>query len=77
MATVVCVTVTRNLRLAEAPGNVLLAPNGSGLADESVANVSQIVTLNKRDLKERHGAVAPATFQMVESGIRLVLGLDA
>jgi mRNA interferase MazF len=73
----VCVTVTRNLRLADAPGNVLLGRDGSGLEDESVANVSQIVTLNKRDLEERLGEVAPATLQMVESGIRLVLGLDA
>ncbi len=55
MATVVCVPLTSNLRWAEAPGNVLLASKVTGLPKDSVANVSQLVTLDKSSLTERIG----------------------
>ncbi len=57
--TVVAVTLTTNLVLAEAPGNVLL-PEGSGLPHASVVNVSQVITLDKAFLRERVGVLADA-----------------
>jgi mRNA interferase MazF len=53
IATVVCVPLTSNLVWADAPGNVLLPAQVTGLPKDSVANVSQIVTLDKRQLEDR------------------------
>ena len=77
IGTVVAVTVTSNLRLAAAPGNVELPAEASGLDHRSVANVSQIVTLDKADVSERIGRVDPATLRLIEAGIALALDLPA
>ncbi|MEP7189666.1 MAG: type II toxin-antitoxin system PemK/MazF family toxin [Roseiflexaceae bacterium] len=75
LATVVVVVITSNLRLAAAPGNVLLSADESGLPKDSVVNVSQIVTLDKQTLNEPIGQVNARTLTLIESGIRLVLDL--
>lgn len=74
IATVVCVPLTSNVKWATAPGNVLLPPSVTGLPKESVANVSQIVTLDKADLTERAGKLSRAKLELVLSGIDVVLG---
>ena len=74
MATVICVPLTSNLRWAEAPGNVLLAAKATGLPKDSVANVSQLVTLDKSSLADRVGKLAKAKFHSVLFGIDIVLG---
>ncbi len=73
--TTIGAVVTSNLRLAEAPGNLRLTRKASGLARESVINVSQLVTLDKHVLTERVGRVSEETLRGVEAGIRLVLAL--
>lgn len=74
--TVVCAVITKNLRLADVPGNVLLAPTrANGLTAKSVLNVSQIITLNRADLTDLAGSISPAAMRRVESGVRLVLDL--
>lgn len=73
--TVIVVTITSNLGLAEAPGNVKLSPDKTGLSKESVANVSQIITLDKKFLGEMVGQVDPKTMQQIDEGIKLVLAL--
>jgi len=74
--TVVVVIVTTNLRLAEAPGNVELAPRVGGLRERSVANVSQIATVNKARLRRRMGTVPAPIFSQIETGVRLSLALS-
>jgi mRNA interferase MazF len=74
IATVACVTLTSNLRWANAPGNVLLPASVTGLPKESVANVSRVVTLDKADLTERTGKLSRAKLDLVLSGIDVVLG---
>jgi mRNA interferase MazF len=74
IATVVCIPLTSNVRLAQAPGNVLLATTSTGLPRESVANVSQIVTLDRSLLSERVGKLTRPELQVVFDGIDLVLG---
>ena len=74
IATVVCVPLTSNLKWATAPGNVFLQANLTGLPKESVANVSQLITLNKTDLTERTGKLARPKLELVLSGIDVVLG---
>ncbi len=74
IATVVCVPLTSNLKWAGAPGNVLLPARGSGLSKDSVANVSQIVTLDRSVLTERVGRVSRAQLDLLLAGIGIVLG---
>lgn len=74
IATVVCVALTSNLRWAEAPGNVLLTAKASGLPKDSVANVSQIVTLDRESLVERVGVVPQKKLGLILFGIDVVLG---
>ncbi len=74
LRTVVAVPLTSNLRWAEAPGNVRLTARASGLARDSVANVSQVVTVDKAALTERVGKLSAAKLQLVLAGIDIVLG---
>ncbi len=73
ISTVVCVALTSNLRWADAPGNVLLGSDITGLAKESVANVSQLVTLDKTSLRECVGALPADKLELVLCGIDIVL----
>ena len=73
--TILGVAITSNLKLSAAPGNVSLQRRGTGLARQSVVNVSQIVTLDRRFLTERAGRASDAVLRQVEDGLRLVLSL--
>jgi mRNA interferase MazF len=74
IATVVCVPLTTNLKWAEAPGNVMLRRSITGLAQDSVANVSQIMVLDKMQLEERIGATPSRQFETILAGVDMVLG---
>ena len=75
LRTVVGVVVSSNTRLLDAPGNVLLPAKAVGLPRDSVANVTQFVTVDRDYLEERAGKAPPKTLARVEAGIRLVLDL--
>ena len=72
--TVVCVPLTSNLAWAKAPGNVLLRPRHTGLTKDSVANVLQIVTIDRTLLTKRSGKLPRAQVDLMLSGIDVVLG---
>jgi mRNA interferase MazF len=74
IATVVCVPLTSNVKWALMPGNIHLSASVTGLPKNSVANVSQIVTVDKRLLAERAGKLPTAKFEAILSGVDLVLG---
>jgi mRNA interferase MazF len=65
--------LTSNLRRARDPGNVLLFPGEADLPEQSVVNVSQIVTVDKEQLRERIGTLSRERFQEVLRGIYLLL----
>ncbi|MDD5308954.1 MAG: type II toxin-antitoxin system PemK/MazF family toxin [Deltaproteobacteria bacterium] len=73
--TVVVAAMTANVRLAEAPGNVLVRKRESRLPEDSVVNVSQLLTLDKSHLRTRVGRLTPSTLILVDNGLRLVLGV--
>ena len=73
--TVVVVVITSNLRLAEAPGNVLLRRRVSGLAKDSVVNVSQLITIDRSFLTEKVEELSTRRMTSVDDGIRLALSL--
>jgi len=74
LRTVVCVVLTGNTRWADAPGNVLLTARAAGLPRSSVANVSQLVTLDRSALTARVGRLSPSNLELVLAGIDVVLG---
>jgi mRNA interferase MazF len=73
--TVIAVVLTANLRLVDAPGNVLVPAQAAGLPKDSVANVSQVVTLGKEFLTELAGRLKGHLLSDIEVGLRLVLSL--
>jgi mRNA interferase MazF len=66
--------LTSNLKWAQAPGNVLLPANATGLPKDSVANVSQIVTLDKDVLDEPVRRLSPAQVNTILCGLDVMLG---
>ncbi len=72
--TIICIPLTSNLKWANAPGNVLLKGKQTGLPKDSVANVSLIVSLDKRVLTERSGKLSKRLLEAILSGIDVVLG---
>jgi len=74
IATVVCVPLTSNLVWADAPGNTLLNAKSTGLRKDSVANASQIVSVDRAYLAERVGRLGPRQFLQILHGIDIVLG---
>ncbi len=73
--TVIVVVITSNIELAEAPGNVMLSRKATGLPRDSVANVSQVITLDKSFLTERIGSLSEDLQEEVDEGLRLVMYL--
>lgn len=74
ISTVLCVPLTSNLKWTGAPGNVLLHTKFTGLEKDSVANVSQMISLDKGTLTERTGKISPKLFGQILEGIDIVLG---
>ena len=73
--TVIAVVLSTNLRLLDAPGNVLIPAKTSSLRKDSVANVSQVITIDREFLLELAGRVRGHVLKDVENGLRLILGL--
>ena len=74
IATVICVPLTSNLRWADAPGNVLLTTRVTGLPKDSVANVSQVIALDRALLEERVGRISRAKIDLLLAGLDAALG---
>ena len=75
LRTVIGVALSSNMRLLDAPGNVLLQAAGTGLPRDSVANVTQLLTIDENYLTDRTGQLSRRFMGHVENGLRLVLGL--
>lgn len=73
--TVIVAVITSNLRLADAPGNVLLPRAQSGLPKDSVINVSQILILDKSFLTEQIATLGTSVMRQTGEGLQLVLSL--
>ena len=73
--TTLAVILTTNLHLANAPGNVFLRSHQTGLPKDSVANISQVATVDRRFLTEHVGQLPASLLQRIDEGLRLVLDL--
>lgn len=73
--TIVVAVITSNLRLADAPGNVLLSAKHSKLPKESVVNVTQIITIDKSFLTAKIHHLPGNIVILIDEGLRLALRL--
>jgi len=76
IATVIVVALTSNVRWAAAPGNVLLSSARSGLPKDSVANVSQIVAVDRSILSDCVGHLGEAELSLLLAGVDIALGRE-
>ena len=74
IATVICIPLTTNMRWANVPGNVLLAARVTNLPQDSVANASLVISIDKELLIEHVGKVTRAKLELVLAGLDAVLG---
>lgn len=75
LQTVLRLALTTDLRLAAAPGNVLVSASEAGLTRPSVVNVTQLVTVDRDYLSEPAGQVPPRLMSRIDDGLRMVLSL--
>ncbi len=73
--TILALVLTSNLRLADAPGNVMLPKKITGLPRDSIANVSRIITVDKNFLIDCIGSLPAGIMRRVDNGLRLALSL--
>jgi mRNA interferase MazF len=71
--TVIVVALTTNPRLAAMPGNVALPAAVTGLPQDSVANITQVATLDREELTDPVGSVPAPLLEQVDRGLALVL----
>ena len=74
IATAICVPLTSNLEWKNAPGNVDLPRGTTGLTKDSVANVSQVITIDRQSLTDRIGKLPESKMQLILAGIDIILG---
>ncbi len=75
LATAIVVGLTSDLHLLEAPGNILVPARAANLPRDSVANVSQVLTIDRELLTERVGHLPAGLVRQVDDGLRMVLQL--
>lgn len=63
--TVVVCALTSNLKLAQAPGNVVLEAGEANLPKRSIVNISQLYTVDKRALVEKMGTISGSSLNKV------------
>ena len=73
IGTVIVCVITSNLKRAKSPGNILLFPGESNLPKQSVINISQVYTVDKKDLSEKIGILSPERVQEMLDGIDLIV----
>ncbi len=71
--TVVACALTSNLKRGLAPGNVVLHKGEANLKKKSIVNVSQIITINKSDLREKIGSLSLERIEKIIEGIKLLV----
>jgi mRNA interferase MazF len=73
--TVIVAIPTSNLNLAAAPGNVMIERRVSMLSDDSIVNVSQVLTIDRSLLTEVVGKLPDRIMDTIDDGLRLGMNL--
>ena len=77
LRTVTVAVLTTNARLAALPGNVPVPAGTGGVEADSVVNVTQIATLDRRAVDDRVGALPEWLMASVDAGLSRALALGA
>jgi len=75
ISTTIVLSLTTNIDLSEAPGNVFLSKKDTKLPKDSVANVSQITTIDRNRLLEKVSKLSSEKLAIIDNGISLILNL--
>lgn len=70
--TVLVCALTTNLSRADAPGNVRLYKTEANLPKPSIVVVSQMLTIDKSDLREKIGTLSKRRVNEILEGIKLL-----
>jgi mRNA interferase MazF len=71
--TVVVCALSSNVKLSQAPGNVLLKKGEENLPKTSVVNVSQVMTVNKDELGLKIGQLSKKRMEEIIDGFQFLL----
>jgi len=71
--TVIVLTVTPTLKYGELPGNVVLRKGEANLKEKCVVNVTQIESVDKRNVQEEIGTLSEKRMAEVYEGIKLIM----
>jgi mRNA interferase MazF len=74
--TVIVASITTNINLIDAPGNVFLEMEESGLPKVGVVNISQISTIDKSRLIEKVCILSQSYMSEIDYGLKLVLNIQ-
>jgi mRNA interferase MazF len=75
--TVVVLPLTTNIRLLDAPGNIIIRKKESKLNEDSVVIVAQLYAIDRGRFKNKISKVTKETMEQVELGMKLVLGISS
>ena len=75
ISTVIVLSITSNIELRKFPGCVFLKNDETGLDRDSIANCTQLRTIDRNRLDEHVGQVDDAAMFMIDTAIRRVMGL--
>jgi mRNA interferase MazF len=73
ISTVVITSITSNLKLGLAPGNITLQKGEAGLPKKCVVNISQLLTVDRAMLNEKIGKLTQTRLEDVLHGIQMLL----
>jgi mRNA interferase MazF len=73
LATTIGIVLTSNIARAAYPGNVVLHKGEANLPKKSVANATHVLTIDKGELGEKIGKLAPHRLREILDGLQLVL----
>lgn len=73
--TIVVLPLTTKILLENAPGNIFIGKEESGMPKDSVIVVSQLYAIDRQRLLEQVSKLQMAIMKEVESGIKLVIGI--
>jgi len=76
LRTITVAVLTTNARLAALPGNVSVPAGTGGIDTDSVVNVTQIATLDRRAIEDRIGALPDWLMAHVDTGLSRALALS-
>jgi mRNA interferase MazF len=75
LRTVTVAVLTTNMQLAALPGNVAVPADADLLEADSVVNVTQVATVDRRALEERVAALPEWLMTQIDAGLAGALGI--